>query len=125
MIYLWLKALHLIAVILWLTGLAVTIYASFNGKALRMRVQRFNNRIGAPAMLAVWALGIALAQRAGWWDAGWLQAKLVLVVVLSATYGFLSGCLGKGAGAPLWKSSAIMLIFLPVAAVVLVVIKPI
>lgn len=25
MIYLWLKALHLIAVILWLTGLAVTV----------------------------------------------------------------------------------------------------
>lgn len=125
MIYLWLKALHLIAVILWLTGLAVIVYASFSGDGLRTQVQTFNKRVGTPAMLAVWALGIALAQQAGWWDAGWLQAKLVLVVILSGTYGFLSGRLGKGAGVPLWKSSAIVFVFLPVIAVMLVIVKPI
>lgn len=76
-------------------------------------------------MLAVWALGIALAQQAGWWASGWLQAKLVLVVVLSGTYGFLSGRLGKGAGTPLGARTMSALVFLPVLIVVLVIVKPI
>lgn len=125
MIYLWLKALHLIAVILWLTGLAVTVYASINGEGLRTRVQKFNKRVGTPAMLAVWALGIVLAQQAGWWDTGWLQAKLVLVVILSGTYGFLSGRLGQDAGAPIGAHTMSALMFLPVLIVVLVIVKPI
>jgi len=124
MIYLWLKALHLIAVILWLTGLAATVYASFNRDAVGVQIQRFNRRVGTPAMLAVWALGIALAQQAGWWDAGWLQAKLILVVVLSGVYGFLSGRLGREGGLPFGKHPATLLMLLPVLIIILVIVKP-
>src|SRR5262249_5991881 len=42
----------------------------------------------APAMVASWALGIWLAWAGGFYAAGWLHAKLVLVIALSALHGF-------------------------------------
>src|ERR1700674_1037263 len=43
-----------------------------------------------PAMIATWVLGLWLAWRGGWFTAGWLQAKLLLVVVLSGVHGLLA-----------------------------------
>jgi putative membrane protein len=45
-----------------------------------------------PAMVATWLLGLWLAwhgpdSRYGWFASGWLSAKLVLVVILSALHG--------------------------------------
>src|SRR5262249_60053985 len=46
-----------------------------------------------PAMIATWLLGLWLAwhgpdYRHGWFESGWLEAKLALVVALSALHGF-------------------------------------
>jgi putative membrane protein len=45
-----------------------------------------------PAMVATWALGLWLGWDAGLFTAGWLQAKLVLVLLMSALHGYLAGC---------------------------------
>jgi putative membrane protein len=46
-------------------------------------------------MIATWVLGLALAwigpdSRYGWFASGWLQAKLVLVLGLSALHGLFA-----------------------------------
>jgi putative membrane protein len=43
-----------------------------------------------PAMVATWVLGLWLAWSGGWFTAGWLHAKLVLVLAMSAVHGMLS-----------------------------------
>jgi uncharacterized membrane protein len=46
-------------------------------------------------MVVAWGLGIALASLGGWFGAGWLYAKLVLVFALSGLHGVLSACLRR------------------------------
>jgi putative membrane protein len=43
-----------------------------------------------PAMIATWLLGLWLAWQGHWFDSGWLQAKLALVLAMSALHGFLA-----------------------------------
>ena len=43
-----------------------------------------------PAMVVSWALGLWLAWDGGWFAYGWFQAKVVLVLLMSALHGFLS-----------------------------------
>ena len=52
--------------------------------------RRLLKAIMNPAMIAAWALGLALAWQGGWLRSGWLQAKFGLVVVLSGTHGYLA-----------------------------------
>ena len=57
-------------------------------------------RVTTPAMLATLALGLFLAQGAGWFAAAWLQAKLLPVLALTALHGMLSGQLRRLAEDP-------------------------
>jgi putative membrane protein len=43
-----------------------------------------------PAMILTWLAGLYLAWAGHWFSAGWLNAKLVLVLVLSGVHGFFS-----------------------------------
>src|SRR5437899_1641766 len=43
-----------------------------------------------PAMIAAWLLGLWLAWRSGLWRAGWLDAKIALVLALSAMHGLFA-----------------------------------
>jgi len=52
--------------------------------------RRLLNAIMTPAMVVTWALGLWLAWTGGAYVAGWLQAKVVLVVGLSALHGFFA-----------------------------------
>src|SRR5262249_14419154 len=54
--------------------------------------RRLLNAIITPAMVVSWALGLWLASTGGSYVAGWLQAKVVLVVGLSALHGFFARC---------------------------------
>jgi putative membrane protein len=90
---LWLKALHVIAVIAWFAGLfylpRLYVYhaAAEPGSELsatfKVMERRLLRAIMNPAMIIVWITGPTLA----WWEGvymdGWLQAKFVLVLVLS------------------------------------------
>src|SRR5581483_1441618 len=98
--YLWLKALHIIAVISWMAGLlylprlfvyhttaAAGSEQSETFKTMELRLLRF---IMTPAMKATWLFGLALVFTGGWLAAGWLQVKLVLVLAMTLMHGRMS-----------------------------------
>lgn len=94
--YPWIKALHVIAVIAWMAGMLylprLFVYhaAAAPGSALsetfKIMERRLLRAIIDPAMATTWVLGLAMA----WvqdWTQGWLIAKLVLVLAMSAVHG--------------------------------------
>jgi len=96
--YVWLKAFHVIAIIAWMAGMLylprLFVYhceaepGSKQSETFKVMERRLLNAIITPAMVVTWALGLWLAWTGGAYVAGWLQAKVVLVVGLSALHGF-------------------------------------
>ena len=96
----WLRALHIVAAIAWMAGMLylprLYVYhcdaekGSKQSETFKLMERRLLRGIMNPAMIAVWVLGLVMAWRAGWWSAGWFQAKLVLVLALSAVHGEFS-----------------------------------
>jgi putative membrane protein len=99
-LYLWLKAVHVIAVIAWMAGMLylprLFVYhcdaepGSRQSETFKVMERRLLRIIINPAMLASWVLGLWLAWDRGLWAVGWFQAKLVLVLAMSALHGFFS-----------------------------------
>jgi protoporphyrinogen IX oxidase len=99
--YAWLKAGHVIFVIFWIAGLFMLprfyVYhqeaAPGSPEEARWveRERKLRNIIITPAMILVWALGLGLAYVTDAWGQGWFQAKLALVVALSAYHGWMVG----------------------------------
>jgi putative membrane protein len=54
------------------------IYCEMERKLLRL--------IMNPAMIATWVFGLAAAWAGGWFVAGWLHAKIALVLVLTGAH---------------------------------------
>jgi len=100
MIYLWLKAGHIIFVIFWMAGLFMLpryfVYHQEaepgSPEAARWveRERKLLKIILLPSIIAVWAFGIALATATGAWSDAWLHAKLLFVLLLSGYHGWLS-----------------------------------
>lgn len=103
--YPWVKAAHLVFVIFWMAGLFMLprylVYHQEDGltgpQAERWieREKKLRSIILGPAMLVVWVLGLMLAAHVGLFSGvpglGWLHAKIVLVVALSAYHGWAVG----------------------------------
>jgi putative membrane protein len=104
-LYGWLKAFHIIAVIAWMAGMLylprLFVYhctaekGSVQSETFKLMERRLLRTIVNPAMVATWVLGLSLAwlgpdSRYGWFASGWLQAKIVLVVLLSAVHGLFA-----------------------------------
>jgi protoporphyrinogen IX oxidase len=107
-LYLWLKALHVIAVIAWMAGMLylprLFVYhcaaekGSIQSETFKVMERRLLRAIINPAMIATWVLGLWLAWMGPdshyqwfWLAAGWwLRLKIVLVLVLSALHGFFA-----------------------------------
>jgi putative membrane protein len=99
-LYLWLKAVHVIAVIAWMAGMLylprLFVYhcdaepGSRQSETFKVMEQRLLRIIINPAMGVTWAVGLWLAYDGGWLAAGWWHAKLLLVLALSALHGFFS-----------------------------------
>jgi putative membrane protein len=97
--YEWIKAFHVIAVIAWMAGMLylprLFVYhcdakpGSAQSETFKVMERRLLKAIINPAMIAVWALGLWLAWDSGFYRAGWLEAKIVLVLVLSGLHGML------------------------------------
>ncbi len=99
--YLWLKALHVIAVISWMAGLfylpRLFVYHadSESGGALSAQFKIMEYRLARyimlPAALAAWAFGIATALSSNnlWMMPTWLIAKLIAVVALTGFHVLL------------------------------------
>ena len=64
-------------------------------RRLVVRVKRWNRAVTGPALVLAWACGGWLAWTAGWFHGGWLHAKLVLVLLLSALHGGLGPALRR------------------------------
>ncbi len=103
--YQWVKAFHIIAVIAWMAGMLylprLFVYhcmaekGSVQSETFKVMERRLLRAIINPAMIATWVLGLWLAwhgpdSRYGWFASGWLGAKLVLVLALSALHGFFA-----------------------------------
>ena len=91
---LWVKALHVMAVISWMAALlylprlmvyhADSAVGSDKSETFKVMERRLLRGIATPAMLATWFFGLWMAWGIGVWSEGWLHAKLTLVVALSA-----------------------------------------
>jgi protoporphyrinogen IX oxidase len=100
--YLWLKAFHVIAIIAWMAGMLylprLFVYHceaephSRQSETFKLMERRLLKAIITPAMVVSWALGLWLAWTGGSYVAGWLQAKVVLVLALSVLHGFFVRC---------------------------------
>jgi protoporphyrinogen IX oxidase len=99
---LWLKAFHVIAVVAWMAGMLylprLFVYhadappGSALSETLKIMERRLLKRIVNPSMILVFLTGISLAWFTGYWQAGWLHAKLVLVLGLAGLHGYFARC---------------------------------
>ena len=100
MTYLLLKWAHVVAVVLFSSGMLVTPWL-VNALCTRPRtesqqaflesVRGYHRMVTSPALLFLWGLGLAMAQSAQWWSHPWFRAKLVVALLLSAQHGAVSG----------------------------------
>jgi putative membrane protein len=103
--YEWIKALHIITVIAWMAGMLylprLFVYhcaaetGSVQSETFKVMERRLLRAIINPAMIATWVFGLWLAwlgpdSRYGWFASGWLWAKIILVLALSAVHGLLA-----------------------------------
>jgi protoporphyrinogen IX oxidase len=98
----WLKALHVIAVIAWMAGMLylprLFVYhadapkGSALSETFKVMERRLLKAIVNPSMILVFVTGIALAFLTGYWQAPWLQAKFILVLVLGGLHGYFARC---------------------------------
>lgn len=95
-LYLWIKALHIIAVMSWMAALLymprLFIYhtdaepGSAQSETFKMMEMRLLKVIMNPAMMITWGLGLYLAWSVYGFQGGWLHAKLFLVVLLTGVH---------------------------------------
>ncbi|AKC68645.1 CopD family protein [Pandoraea oxalativorans] len=131
MLYLWIKAVHLIAVITFVAGLVTMALGGRLAQPEWRRVaRRADYALASPALIVVWITGPTLAIMANGWHAPWLMAKLVFVVVMSALHGRLSATLRRLERNGSTQPPAVFGRALPVTlvsmtiVVVLVIVKP-
>ena len=100
--YVWIKSLHVIAIIAWMAGLLylprLFVYhceaaaGSPMSETFKIMERRLLRAIMTPAMIVAWITGLTLAIQAGFFSSGWLHLKLALVLILSASHGYMSRC---------------------------------
>src|SRR5271165_4796529 len=98
LLYPWLKAAHVIAVIAWMAGMLylprLFVYhceaeaGSRQSETFKVMERRLLKAIINPAMVVTWGLGLWLAWADAWYASHWLQAKVALVLVMSGLHGF-------------------------------------
>jgi putative membrane protein len=138
-VYLWIKALHVIAIISWMAGLLylprLFVYHAGVGsgaqselfKTMERKLLRF---IMIPAMLLSWITGVALAVQGAHFHAIWFHSKMLAVVLLTAVHLY-DGFLQKAFAEDRNKRSSKFFRFynetptvLMIAIVIFVIVKP-
>ena len=141
MIYLWLKVLHVVAVIAWMAGLfylpRLFVYhtrqavGSDGDSLFKLMERRLMKAIMRPAALVALVAGVATVGAAGiQWNTPWLSLKLLGVIGLIAYHGVLEAYLAKFARGERTKSEKFFRVLneVPTALliwiVIFVVVKP-
>ncbi|MCD8497549.1 MAG: protoporphyrinogen oxidase HemJ [Alphaproteobacteria bacterium] len=100
--YLWIKAVHVIAVISWMAAMlylprlfvyhASAVPGSELSETLKIMERRLLKFICNPAMIAAWIFGLLMlyANPEILQGQGWMHAKLLFVVLLSGVHGVLA-----------------------------------
>jgi putative membrane protein len=100
--YPWIKALHVISLIAWLSGLfylpRLFVYhcavprGSAESERFKVMERRLMKQIMTPAMIATWVFGILLVLTPGIidWHAGWWHTKLLMVILMTGFQGAAS-----------------------------------
>lgn len=139
-LYLWAKAIHVIAVISWMAGMLylprLFVYhsevpvGSPQSETFKVMERRLLRAIINPAMVVAWVFGLWLAWKGFSFSGGWLHAKLALVLVLSGVHGYLSASVRRFAEdrnekpARHWRIVNEVPTLLMIAIVILVIVKP-
>lgn len=138
--YLWVKAVHVIAVISWMAGMLylprLFIYhcsaepGSVQSETFKVMERRLLRLIINPAMVITWVLGLWLAWKGEWLTAPWFLAKFACVIALSATHGHFSAAVRKfgedrnDRSERYWRLMNEVPTVLMIAIVILVIVKP-
>ena len=98
--YLWIKSLHVIAIIAWMAGLLylprLFVYhceaaaGSTMSETFKIMERRLMAAIMTPAMLAAWLFG-GLMLVAQDWSGGWLHVKLAAVAAMTVHHFLQEG----------------------------------
>ena len=102
MLYDWIKALHVISIIPWMAGLLylprLFVYhcdvaaGSESSETFKVMERRLLRAIMNPAMIASWIFGITLlVLNPGWFEMGWIHAKLAFVAGLTGVHMMMAG----------------------------------
>ena len=138
--HLWIKALHVVAVISWMAGILylprLFIYhsdaepGSPQSETFKVMERRLLKVIMNPAMMITWILGLYLAWDVFGFQGGWLHAKIALVVVLTVVHVLFSSAVRRfAADGPrksprYWRMMNEVPTLLMIAIVILVIVKP-
>ncbi|AWN40985.1 protoporphyrinogen oxidase HemJ [Methylobacterium durans] len=101
MLYAWIKAGHVIALIAWMAAMlylprlfvyhaALPPGSGAQSETFKVMERRLLKAIMTPAMIATWIFGLSLAWMSGLYAAGWLQAKFLLVLAMSGMHGWFA-----------------------------------
>lgn len=140
MLYLWIKALHIVAMVCWFAGLfylprLFVYHAMSEDEASRERFSVMERKlyrgIMTPAMIATLVFGVGLLVLApAWMSQGWMHAKLALVILLIG-YHHMCGAMYKRLARGENKRSHVFYrwfnevpVLLLIAIVILVVVRP-
>ena len=137
---LWLKALHVMAVMAWMAGLfylpRLFVYHVEAGKkadftkTFEVMEERLLRIIMRPAMIVVWVTGLVLVWQQGQYLNGWFQAKFALVFAMTGLHGMMGKWRKELAAGTSTKDSRFFRIanevptVLMAAIVILVIVKP-
>lgn len=105
MLYLWLKAAHIIFIIFWMAGLFMMprffVYhqecavGSDEDRKWIEREGKLRKIILNPSLIITWILGLFLAYNIGAFSQGWFHAKLLVVLLLTGYHGWMIGYVKK------------------------------
>ena len=102
LLYPWIKALHIVAVMSWMAGMfylpRLFVYHAERGAVgtemhatFMVMERKLLKLIMTPAMIAAWLFGLLLVLTPGVvdWGSGWPWVKVVAVLAMSSMHGWL------------------------------------
>ncbi|MCP4319903.1 MAG: protoporphyrinogen oxidase HemJ [Hyphomicrobiales bacterium] len=139
-LYLWIKAVHVIAVISWMAAMVylprLFVYhsdsevGSQQSETFKVMEARLYRIIMTPAMVIAWILGLWLAYEGFGFGAIWLWLKIAAVFALSAVHGYFGKSLRRFAAdhrdkpARHWRLVNEIPTVLMIFIVIMVIVKP-